>query len=377
MRKGLIVLFSIFILIGSGNAFPHALSKNTMVQLNQTVNQWRIDHEIPGVAVSIILPNGRDMINLVSGTMTLTGKEKIKPQTLFQICSITKVYTAVLILKLEAEKKLSLSQTVGTWLPQYPKWRNVTIKQLLNMTSGIPSFSNDVQFNLFVKKHPTKQWSTTETINFVKDKPMLFKPGTRWQYSDINYVLLGMIIEKVTGKSYAQVLKQNILQPLNLSHTYYLPYEYPPNIRLRLAIGYSSHNKDVSNVNMSQAGAAGAIVASAQDTARFFYALFSGKLLSKAQMKEMLRPYSKKDGRLLQEDTKEQIYGLGITRWWIPEGYIWMKEGGFLGYFAQASILKKNNTVIVITASKWTAPGFRSMLYYLTPKLHSIVNSRL
>jgi len=359
MKKWLCILCSILMLTNFDIAFSQGLSKSTLDKLQQTVNQWRQSNTIPGVSVSIIIPHLRGVTNLVSGTMKLDGKKKVTPQTLFQICSITKVYTAVLILKLQAEKKLSLSQTLGSLLPQYPRWRKITIRQLLNMTSGIPSFSDDKQFNAIVKKHPARHWTTAETINFVKNKPFLFQPGSRWSYSDINYVLLGMIIEKVTAKTYAQMLRQQIFQPLHLSHTYYMPYEYPPSILRQLATGYSSDNKDVTNVNMSQAGAAGAIIATTQDTATFFHALFSGKLLKKKQMKELLTPYSRETGKLLPINSKEKAFGLGMTRWWLPEGFVWlkaqgflwMKVGGFVGFFAQASVLNKNHIVIVLLFS--------------------------
>jgi D-alanyl-D-alanine carboxypeptidase len=376
------MFFGILILINFGDALSQNFSRSTLDKLQQTVNQWRQSNKIPGVSVSIIIPHFHSVVNLVSGTVKIDEKRKVTPQTLFQICSITKVYTAVLILKLQAENKLSLSQTLGSLLPQYPRWKNITVKQLLNMTSGIPSFSDDKKFNEIVKKYPTRYWTTDETINFVKNKPLLFQSGSHWSYSDINYVLLGMIIEKVSGRTYAQVLRQKILQPLDLSHTYYMPYEYPPFILRRMAKGYSSDNKDVTNVNMSQAGAAGAIIATTQDTARFFYDLFSGKVLEKKQMKEMLTPYSHQTGKLLSAASKASAFGLGMNRWWLPEGFmwlkpqgfIWFKPGGFVGFFAQASVLPKKNIVVVVAANKWTQPGFQTMLLYLTPKLYEIVN---
>lgn len=287
-----------------------------------------------GASVSIIIPDLEKPMNLVSGAIQLGGKEKISPETLFQLCSVTKVYTAALILKLEAEKKLSITQTVGSWLPQYPKWQNITIKQLLNMTSGIPNFTNDEKFTQIWKENPTKNWTPTEELTFVEDKPLLYSPGNGWNYDNTNYVLLGMIIEKATGQTYDQVLHEKILQHLNLSHTYYAPYEYPSFLRSQLANGYSESNQDVMNINMSQAGSAGAIIATTQDTAMFFHYLFARKILPKQQLKEMQTTYSIKTGKQTSIHDKEIVVGFGMSRCLTPEGYMWYKPGGFVGFLS-------------------------------------------
>jgi len=340
-------------------------------KLQQALNQWREENKLPGVSATIIIPDLEKPLNLVSGTIKLDGKKRVSPKTLFQLCSVTKVYTAALILKLESENKLSISQTVGSWLPQYPKWGDITIKQLLNMTSGIPNYTNDEKFTEIWKKNPTKNWTPAEVLSFVENKSLLYSPGEGWNYDNTNYVLLGMIIEKATGKTYDHVLHEKILHPLNLSHTYYAPYEYTPSMLNQMATGYSESNQDVMNVNMSQAGSAGAIIATTQDAAMFFHYLFAGKILPKAQMIEMQTTYSIKTGKQTVIHGEEIVVGFGMSRCLTPEGYMWYKPGGFVGFLSTVSILDKNKVVIAITTNK--DPQSVAMQKDIVPKLYHIL----
>ncbi len=369
------VVLGIFMFFAWAYSYAGGVSSATKEHIQSYLNQWRENYHIPGVSISIILPGYLQPINFVSGTRTINGLQKITPDTLFQIDSITKVYTAVLILQLEEAGKLSISQTLGYWLPQYKQWKNVTIKQLLNMHSGIPSYSDEPSFNKIVAKNPTKHWTTREIINWVKRKPMLFKPGTKWNYSDINYILLGLIVEKASGKSYAQMLQKNIIKPLHLKHTVYAPFLYPQWLLDKLAIPYSVENKNVANINMSQAGAAGAIVASTQDTAIFFHALFLADLLKPKQLKEMLVPYSIHSGKKMAANPKMlEAWGVGVAQFWMPkEGLMWTKSGGFIGSFAQACFSLKDHVTIVLAGNKYSQDINRILPRKIIPRLYGII----
>jgi D-alanyl-D-alanine carboxypeptidase len=395
---------SFLILLGvSGTAYPVpitnpatsssasllSLSPNKLTELQSALDEWRQSYGLPGASMSLSIPGLDNPVNLVSGVAKI-NQRNVTPDTLFQMDSITKVYTAALILKLEAERKLSIYQRLYLWLPEYPNWGNITIQQLLNMTSGIPNFTDDDQFNQARRKDPTKTWTPVEELNFVKDKSLFYVPGTGWNYDDTNYLLLGLIIEKATGKSYGEVLNHEILKPLALSHTYYVPYAYSPALLQKLATGYSEDGKDVMNINMSQAGPAGAIIATTEDTALFFHDLFSGRVLPKQQLMEMKTPYSLTTGRSLlgrplfpfhsasysphsSDESSERAFGLGLNWWATPVGHMWFKPGGFEGFLSMASVLDKNQRVVVIAANQFSQTAFMGLPREFVPKIYEII----
>lgn len=160
---------------------------NQTTALQQLLDNWRAQYHLPGASLTIISAKHPNPLTLTSGVINLKNKRPVTANTYFQQDSITKVYTATLIFQLIAKHKLTLNQNLAQWLPQYPQWKQVTILQLLNMTSGIPSFSEeDKAFNQAWQAKPTKRWTTKETIDYIKNKPLQFKPGQGWHYSDIN-----------------------------------------------------------------------------------------------------------------------------------------------------------------------------------------------
>ncbi len=184
-----------------------------------------------------------------------------------------------------------------------------------------------------------------------------------------------MIVEKVSGKSYTQMLKQNIIEPLQLKQTFYIPREYTKAELNKLATGYSQRNKDVMNVNLSQAGAAGAIVATTSDTAIFFQSIFAGRLLKPKELKAMLVPYSTKSGKQMSANSKMlEAWAVGIDQLWMPKvGLAWNKSGGFVGFFAQACYSIKGHVTIVLAANKWAPKAFFNSTRQFIPKLYDII----
>ena len=167
-----------------------------------------IEH-ISALSLSVKLPGQASNINVTAGTTRYDGSAAVMPGNLYQIGSNTKAFTAVTILQLEAEGKLTIQDTVGKWLPQYPAWKDVTIERLLNMTSGIPTYDNVQPMQAAYAANPARDWSPAELIAYVypttKDAP---PPTTGWSYSNTNYLLAQLIIEKASGHSYAAELRR-------------------------------------------------------------------------------------------------------------------------------------------------------------------------
>ncbi len=182
-----------------------------------------------------------------------------------------------ILLQLEAEGKLNVNQTVGRWLPQYPAWKNVTIHRLLNMTSGIPGYDSSETMLRDYSSNPRRHFTTPELVRYAyPTTPGAPAATTGYSYSNTNYLLAEMIVEKVTGHSYTDELDRRLLRAgLGLDDTYYEAYAYPPSITNRTTSGYFFNHdpddaglapllgKDVRDLSVSWMQGAGGIVSTA------------------------------------------------------------------------------------------------------------------
>jgi CubicO group peptidase (beta-lactamase class C family) len=210
------------------------------------------------------------------------------PDTIFRLGSLTKQFTAASILLLEERGKLKTSDPVSTYLPDAPAaWAKITIFNLLTHTSGIPNFT---EFPDYVA---TEAFATTpaQLVGRFENKPLDFQPGEKWSYSNSNYALLGLLIEKVSGQSYKDFLQQNIFSPLKMTHS---GYDSHAAIIPHRASGYTPGPNGPQNagyIDMTVPFAAGALYSTTRDLKLWEDALFGGKLLSAASLKKMTTPF--------------------------------------------------------------------------------------
>jgi len=225
--------------------------------------------------------------------------------TAFRIGSVTKQFTAALIVRLVEQEKISLDDGLETFVPDFPlQGKKVTIKMLLDHSSGIPSYTDVGE--AWQKATPL-ELSHRELLAFVADKPFDFEPGTDWNYNNTGYYLLGMVLEKVHGKSYAQIVQDEIATPLQLART---RYDSNCDVIENRAQGYSMEKgvrKNDSHLGMSQPGAAGALLSTGEDLVKWSMALASGKVVSAASYTQMTTTLVLPNGR----DTG---YGFGLMR---------------------------------------------------------------
>ncbi len=268
------------------------------------------------------------------------------------IASITKNYTAALIFKLIEENKLSLTDDLNKLLPTRVNDNingTITVKQLLNHSSGISDpieINNDLINAIFA--NPSYKYSIDEFLAKVQAPP--FVNGTTHGYSNVNYILLGLIIEKVTGKKYHEYLRQEIITPLNLSNTFLISYETPTN-----TIGYSWDPKgDNLNSSFSRNGiesvawSAGSIFATVEDLATWYHALFNNNFLSDASLKTMQTTVDAKNG-----DTVIS-YGHGTFSKDFLGDKVFYNAGQTIAYqsFVLYSTNTKNVVVVIINNSQ-------------------------
>ena len=190
---------------------------------------------ISAVSLRVTFPGTGPAINLAVGTTQYGGGAPVSTSALWQIGSNTKAFTAVILLQLEAEGRLSINDTVGKWLPQYPAWRHITIRQLLDMTSRIPGYTSQPAFDAALLADPSAHFTTAQLVSYVARLPL---GPAGYHYSNTNYIIAQMIIERATHDSYASQLSRRIIDPLRLSATCLAPYTCPPSDAALMPAGY-------------------------------------------------------------------------------------------------------------------------------------------
>lgn len=246
----------------------------------------------PGAAV-IVTRAGKTVFRQAYGMACLAQQKPMTPETTFRLGSISKQFTAVAVLMLAEEGKLSIHDEITRFLPDYPvQGKRITIEHLLTHSSGIVSFTDKDDFDATI----TKDVTVSEMIDSFKDDKLEFAPGTAFSYNNSGYYLLGALIEKVSGMSYASFVEQRIFIPLGMNATCHEGHERSPRHK---AAGHTRRGGGFGPcdpMSMSQAYAAGALVSTVDDMARWEQAIASGKLISAASWAKAFTPYRLADG---------------------------------------------------------------------------------
>jgi D-alanyl-D-alanine carboxypeptidase len=272
----------------------------------------------------------------------------------FRIGSVTKTFTATVVLQLAGEEKLSLYDTVEHWLPGLvPGGERITVRQLLNHTSGLFNYTEDAGLLQGMLRDRLHEWSPRDLVAVATAHPPSFAPGERWGYSNTGYLVLGLIAEAADGRPLGAQLEARIFTPLRLRHT---SFDSAPRITGRYAHGYFGlpRGRDVSVFSPSGAWAAGAIVSTAADVGRFYRALLSGRLLRPAQLRAM---------RTTVPIVPGAAYGLGIARARQACGSAWVHDGDFPGYLtsAKTSADGRRQAVVLVNTDSLTERGRRAL----------------
>ncbi|WP_086737975.1 serine hydrolase domain-containing protein [Erythrobacter colymbi] len=259
----------------------------------------------PGAAV-VVMRGGKVIYTGARGMADLAGGTAITPDTVFRLGSITKQFAAAMIVQLAQEGKLSLDDPLAKFFPDYPQPGSAaTVRQLLQHTSGIQSYTS--MPGAMAPENIAKPRTTAELIAWFRDQPSPHKPGEAWEYNNSGYVLLGAIIEQVTGKPWHQALEERITGPLGLATIRYgVGGEDTP----KMAEGYSGEAtaaaEIASPIHMSIPHAAGALIGTVGDLAKWAQALHHGKVVDAGHYALMIAPGTTTDG-------KTHSYGFGLA----------------------------------------------------------------
>ncbi len=247
----------------------------------------------PGVTV-IVTKDGKPVLRKAYGMADVANKVAMQPDMTLRLGSITKQFTATAILMLAEEGKLNLSDPVSKFLPDYPmQGKTITIEHLLTHTSGIVSYTNKPDY----EGGMTRDLTPAAMIDTFKNDPLEFEPGTRMHYNNSGYFLLGAIIEKISGQTYAKFLETRIFTPLGMRHTAFEGSELVPPVR---AVGHTLGENGFNvapALSMTQPYAAGSLVSTVDDLAIWDAAITAGKLLKPESWKKAHTSYILADGK--------------------------------------------------------------------------------
>jgi D-alanyl-D-alanine carboxypeptidase len=274
----------------------------------------------------------------------------------FEIGSNTKTFTATLVLQLVAEHRVSLSAPIERYLPGVvPNGRNITVRMLLQHTSGLFSYTSDEAWFTQLREHPERVWTERELLAVAFRHKPDFAPGQGWNYSNTNYVVAGLMLRKITGHTLGELVEQRIARPLGLHRTYVAD----PTAR-RTGPGYA-HGYVVSFAGSEPtytdvsgwalggwAGAAGAVISTPAELSRFFSALLAGRLLPRAELAAM-----KQTVPLPADYPIKGGYGLGLMREDSACGPVWRHGGDTLGHHSSAFVTADGSrTAVADTTSE-------------------------
>ncbi|MDC0710980.1 serine hydrolase [Stigmatella sp. ncwal1] len=300
------------------------------------------EKDLPGVTASLRLRgctwHGAAGEALVEPDTEMTAENRLR------VGSITKTFVATVALQLQAEGRLSLDATLAEYLPGFPNAEVITVRQLLNHTSGVANYTTHPAFRAESSSHLGRTWTFDELIALGAAESPALPPGTGWNYANTNYLLVGFIIERVTGTPLAEQLRARILAPLDLRSTGLDGNEVLSPITVH---GYerttqTSPWSDVTGaLHPSAAGAAGALVSSADDISLFYQSLFERPLLAPEQRAEMME-WIQTQEPLVPE------YGLALMRRTTPVGPGHGHNGSFPGYSADAAYFPEQQAAIAI-----------------------------
>ncbi|WP_067134593.1 serine hydrolase domain-containing protein [Microtetraspora malaysiensis] len=321
--------------------------------------------EFPGALAAVRERDGRGR-NYTAGAGDLATRAKVPVNGQVRIASTTKTFTAAVVLQLAGEGKVELDVPVEKYLPRLVRGngndgRLITVRQLLHHTSGLPEHGKAIAGTFFENQH--RYFEPRDLVDLALTQKPLFAPGKGWSYSNTGYVLLGLLVQKVTGRPIGAEITDRIITPLGLGDTYW-PGAGEQRIRGPHPRAYKSKTGrpggepvDVSEMDPSRGWAAGQLVSTPRDVNRFLSALLGGKLLKPAMLEQMKRAVS------VPGTPRGWGYGLGLTK--IPlscGGLAWGHSGDVGGYSTRNGITEGGRSATVTaTAESLTAEGDKQL----------------
>ena len=346
------------------------IAQTTEKKLQSLIDSLTTAANFPGFSTAIVYDNNTSAA-FVSGSADIALKKPMKTTDMMLQGSVGKTYLAALTMRLIKEGKIDLEEKVSKylgdlpWYSRIPNAADITIKMLMTHTSGVMRYEFKESFTRDLSANPEKYWAPSDLLQYVLDEKASFKAGEGWEYSDTNYILLGMIVEKITGKKYYDLVSEKILIPLKLDHT------HPSDSRILKGLiqGYAgndnpfggknevigSDGKFIINPQFEWTG--GGMYSTTSDLARWAKLMYEGKAFDSSMVTLMIESaVPAKLGR----DTK---YGLGVIVRNTPYGPAYGHSGFFPGYMTEMYYFPKQRIAIVVQINSSDFKQLKSSAY--------------
>ncbi len=322
-----------------------AFDEDLQEQMRQVVEASMAQQDIPGVIVGVWIPGQGEWVAAFGEADIETGRAMTTTDKV-RIASNTKTFVATLVLQLADEGALSLDDPLEKYIPGVTYGNEITVRNLLNMTSGIFSFSEDEDFLAAFTADPLMQLTPEEEVEIALGHPPNFAPGEDWEYSDTNYEILGIIVEEVTGNAIEDEMRERIIEPLGLESTSFpTTPDMPPSHARGYVLSDAGELQDYTRSSPSVPWAGGAMISDLEDLRVWVKTLATGELLSEEMHSQQLE--------WVQMPGMENIdgkYGLGIMSLAGFQGH----DGAIFGYNSIMLYVPEEDATIVILANKST-----------------------
>lgn len=353
----LLIVVSIFIAFShniQAQIFNSALSS----RLQNTIDSILIAKDIKGISAGVYIPS----MGTWKGVSGISHPGvPINHDMEFAIASNTKLFTAVLLLKLAENNKLSIEDSLHEFLPSYKNIdSNITIRQLLNHTSGLDDVTSIPGYPDSIMNNPRRMYTASELLTWAG--PPAFAPGKGWEYCNTNYLLAGLIAEKVTGQPYGKLIRDSILIPLKLDSTFIDVYD---SVLYTIAHPWQAGRNNIATPRISlnsAAGAAGAMYSTSSEMLQWYDALMNGKVINAQSIKEMTTFVEK------------ERYGMGIAEYIVSGKPVWTHGGQIWGGYNSSMMYDPSTGIIVcILTNQLPAQAFQISVQMMTTVWNSTV----
>ena len=331
-REPVLAILLILLAVFSGSA-----QNETSTKIDGFVTAEMQKQKIPGVSVAVV-KDGKPMVVKGYGFANLEHQVPVKSETIFQSGSVGKQFTAMAVMILVDEGKIGLDEKIGKYLGEVPPaWANITVRHLLTHTGGMTDYPQDFDFR--------KDYSEDELLKRAKEVPLASQPGEKWAYSNLGYVTLGILINKVSGKFYGDFLKERVFGPLGMTTARVIT---EADIVLNRAAGYALVKGEVKNQRWVSPSlnttADGALYLTVLDMMKWDEALASGKLVSKVGYDAMWTPVKLNDG-------KTHPYGFGWAIRTVDGKRVIEHGGAWQGFKAHIARYPDNKLTVIVFAN--------------------------
>ena len=335
-----VIKTTLFILLLTFPFFCIGLFAQSSIQKHDELLASEFTPDGPGATV-LIAKGDEILYRKAFGMANMELGVEMKPEHVFRLGSITKQFTSVAILKLQEEGKLSVKDPLTKFLPDYPtQEKEILIEHLLTHTSGIKSMTDMPSFFDLVRQDMTPE----EVVDFFKNERMEFDPGEGYTYNNSGYFLLGVIIEKITGKSYAEYIEQEIFQPLGMKDSHYDSYD---KIIPKRADGYMENGEGLANatyLSTTLPYAAGSLISNVDDMLTWNKAINDYKVISKESLKQAFTPYTLKNGNQIG-------YAFGWDTGKLQNSPTVQHGGGIFGFRTQGIYFPEEEVYVIVMSN--------------------------